>query len=42
MLISQLPQKLRIILWCTVVSAAIGAVYAEFDVEARPREFRMV
>src|SRR5208337_1303561 len=32
MSISQLPQKLRIILWCTVVSAAIGAVYAEFDV----------
>ena len=32
MSITQLPEKLRIILWCTVVSAAIGAVYAEFDV----------
>ena len=32
MSISQLPEKLRIILWITVVSAAVGAVYAEFDV----------
>ena len=32
MSITQLPEKLRMILWVTVVSAAIGAVYAEFDV----------
>ena len=25
---SQLPNKLRLIAWCTVISAAIGAVYA--------------
>jgi adenylate cyclase len=32
MSITQPPEKLRIILWCTVVGAAIGVVYAEFDV----------
>ena len=32
MSIIQLPEKPRIILWITAVSAAIGAVYAEFDV----------
>src|SRR5271166_5319190 len=32
MSISPLPEKLRIILWITAISAAIGAVYAEFDV----------
>jgi len=25
---SQLPSKLRLIAWCTIISAAIGAVYA--------------
>ena len=30
MSITQLPEKLRITLWCTAVGAAIGAVYAEF------------
>jgi adenylate cyclase len=29
---TQLPEKLRIVFWCTVVGAAIGVVYAEFDV----------
>jgi adenylate cyclase len=29
---TQLPEKLRILLWCTVVGAAIGVVYAEFEV----------
>jgi hypothetical protein len=29
---TQLPEKLRILLWCTVVGAAIGVAYAEFDV----------
>ena len=28
----QLPERLRIILWSTAIGAAIGAVYAEFDV----------
>jgi adenylate cyclase len=32
MSITQPPEKLRMILWVTVISAAIGAVYAEFDV----------
>ena len=32
MSIFPLPEKLRMILWITVISAAIGAVYAEFDV----------
>jgi hypothetical protein len=32
MSITQLSEKLRIVLWCTVVGAAIGVVYAEFDV----------
>ncbi len=32
MSITQVPEELRIVLWCTVVGAAIGAVYAEFDV----------
>jgi adenylate cyclase len=36
MSIIQLPEKLRIILWCTVVGAAIGAVYSEMlDVAGR-------
>jgi adenylate cyclase len=28
--ISQLPSKLRLIAWCTIISSAIGAVYALF------------
>jgi len=28
MSITQMPEKLRIVVWCTVISAAIGAVYA--------------
>ena len=32
MSIPELSEKLRILLWCTVAGAAIGVVYAEFDV----------
>jgi hypothetical protein len=32
MSITELPEKLRITLWCTAVGAAIGVAYTEFEV----------